>query len=139
MSTSISKKTQSIILLGTTCLLAILQLSFPMNSFFFFLMIRQPPRSPLFPYTTLFRSLVATGHEATTTAGRMIATVRAAARARMDLRIDDEGQAVALPGSFPPGAPRWRGAPGGKERSEEHTSELQSLRHIVCRLLLVTT
>jgi len=42
--------------------------------------------------------LVATGHEATTTAGRMMATVRAAAMARMDLRIDDQGQAAALPG-----------------------------------------
>src|SRR5947199_10096518 len=66
--------------------------------FFFFLMIRRPPRSTLFPYTTLFRSLGCPRSD------RWI-------RARGPLR--------------------QRG-----ERSEEHTSELQSLRHLVCRLLL---
>src|SRR5215469_17198331 len=64
--------------------------------FFFFLMIRRPPRSTLFPYTTLFRS--------------------------------------------PPGRPgRGERAPrpaGRRQRSEEHTSELQSRRDLVCRLLL---
>src|SRR5205814_10387338 len=70
---------------------------------FFFLMIRRPPRSTLFPYTTLFRS-----------------------RAR---RSSASGRS---PGAA--GGGRWPGAPG--ERSEEHTSELQSLRHLVCRLLL---
>src|SRR5882724_10322837 len=65
---------------------------------FFFLMIRRPPRSTLFPYTTLFRSR------------------RPAPRpGRRDAR-------------------RWGG--GRRRRSEEHTSELQSLRHLVCRLLL---
>src|SRR5215216_7141162 len=65
--------------------------------FFFFLMIRRPPRSTLFPYTTLFRS---------------------------------------------PRAPRRRSAPRSppsapdRARSEEHTSELQSPDHLVCRLLL---
>src|SRR5258705_2596268 len=67
--------------------------------FFFFLMIRRPPRSTLFPYTTLFRS------------GRC----RTLARVLIDLRAP-----FAM----------------GRERSEEHTSELQSLRHLVCRLLL---
>src|SRR5574338_737877 len=67
--------------------------------FFFFLMIRRPPRSTLFPYTTLFRSA----------AGRAPVAARAAAR---DARHDH------LP------------------RSEEHTSELQSPWHLVCRLLL---
>src|SRR2546423_10725606 len=69
--------------------------------FFFFLMIRRPPRSTLFPYTTLFRSLYV---------GRV----------------------------------RVRRLPGGsreclaycRSRSEEHTSELQSLAYLVCRLLL---
>src|ERR1019366_10766175 len=66
---------------------------------FFFLMIRRPPRSTLFPYTTLFRSIVAP---------------------------DGGREAVAV---F-----RARGDDGF--RSEEHTSELQSLTNIVCRLLL---
>src|SRR5205814_9167570 len=74
---------------------------------------RPPPRSTLFPYTTLFRSL----------------------RARpASLRLPPTS---ALPPS-PIRAPRSRGPdrPGKRERSEEHTSELQSLRHLVCRLLL---
>src|SRR5471030_3405927 len=64
---------------------------------FFFLMIRRPPRSTLFPYTTLFRS-----------SGAWRSSTRACSR---------------------PSA-------GPSRRSEEHTSELQSLRHLVCRLLL---
>src|SRR5471030_3408379 len=66
--------------------------------FFFFLMIRRPPRSTLFPYTTLFRS------------------ARRAHGVIAHQRLHD---------------PRGRLA-----RSEEHTPELQSLRHLVCRLLL---
>src|ERR1035441_10895339 len=64
---------------------------------FFFLMIRRPPRSTLFPYTTLFRSV------------HFGFFIRCAA--------DDHDAASSF-------------------RSEEHTSELQSLRHLVCRLLL---
>src|SRR2546422_8426985 len=67
-------------------------------------MIRRPPRSTLFPYTTLFRSL------------RGDRGARARARRR-------------------PGSDRWGGA-HGHPRSEEHTSELQSRLHLVCRLLL---
>src|SRR2546425_12822535 len=74
--------------------------------FFFFLMIRRPPRSTLFPYTTLFRS--------------------AAVFLRRALEIDVEN---VLPG---PAAHRA----GLDLRSEEHTSELQSLAYLVCRLLL---
>src|SRR2546425_7563322 len=73
---------------------------------FFFLMIRRPPRSTLFPYTTLFRSRSAPP-------GR-------AGGGRAALRWD------SIRGS-PPGPP---------PRSEEHTSELQSLAYLVCRLLL---
>src|SRR5215208_8046553 len=65
---------------------------------FFFLMIRRPPRSTLFPYTTLFRS-------------------RRRSRAKS---------------MYGPGPPSARRTP----RSEEHTSELQSRGHLVCRLLL---
>src|SRR5262245_64686260 len=70
-------------------------------------MIRRPPRSTLFPYTTLFRS-----HHAP---WRFVSRLPA-------------------PGSGRLSCPRCPLAAGG--RSEEHTSELQSLRHLVCRLLL---
>src|SRR5438093_5678865 len=85
-------------------------------------MLRRPPRSTLFPYTTLFRSLDAAG-----------------ARAVSLLQL---GQHVTLP--LPAGhrlfdAARRGRDPAGKadgRRSEEHTSELQSLTNLVCRLLL---
>src|SRR2546427_5960920 len=76
--------------------------------FFFFLMIRRPPRSTLFPYTTLFRSpTVSPRHPVT-------------------------GPALIGSSTF---APRGL-APALAERSEEHTSELQSQSNLVCRLLL---
>src|SRR5258708_25212295 len=86
-------------------------------------MIRRPPRSTLFPYTTLFRS---PGLE-----GRLI-TLRLN---HVGDRRDGEGRA---------GAEARRGEPCSEtpvigkplERSEEHTSELQSPDHLVCRLLL---
>src|SRR5439155_16812144 len=74
-------------------------------SIFFCLMIRPPPTSTLFPYTTLFRS-----------PGCLLRNVLAVGSFRFTLR---------------------KGADGGqKDRSEEHTSELQSRGHLVCRLLL---
>src|SRR2546430_17197235 len=77
----------------------------PLSFFFFFLMIRRPPRSTLFPYTTLFRSLV---------------------------KIHGPASIFARE--------RWRNGmiPLGDstDRSEEHTSELQSQSNLVCRLLL---
>src|SRR2546427_9327934 len=76
-------------------------------------MIRRPPRSTLFPYTTLFRSLVREGHEAV---------------GRLAHRRDDDDK-------LPAGRAR-RDAPGDVPRSEEHTSELQSQSNLVCRLLL---
>src|SRR5262245_64184555 len=69
---------------------------------FFFSILRRPPRSTLFPYTTLFRSL-------------------SGDKKRLEAHVDA--------GLFPREGQRLR-------RSEEHTSELQSLRHLVCRLLL---
>src|SRR5436305_14435440 len=76
---------------------------------FFFLMIRRPPRSTLFPYTTLFRSQEA--GVAPRRVGRVLVDLEQAAGAR---HLEDDG-------GF---------------RSEEHTSELQSRPHLVCRLLL---
>src|SRR5690349_23818932 len=79
-------------------------------------MLRRPPRSTLFPYTTLFRSAAARGQRR----GRARAPAARARRAR-------HGQDAARR------EPRERArAP----RSEEHTSELQSRRDLVCRLLL---
>src|SRR5690349_24210488 len=74
-------------------------------------MLRPPPRSTLFPYTTLFRSLAlapATEH----------------------------GQARELTSGSAHDDPRDRGTHAAEQRSEEHTSELQSRRDLVCRLLL---
>src|SRR2546422_1969433 len=84
---------------------------------FFFLMIRRPPRSTLFPYTTLFRS----GRDC----GVLPRVDRAPGAAH---RIPDERHR----GRGDPRIPDVHGQP----RSEEHTSELQSRLHLVCRLLL---
>src|SRR2546430_11082233 len=74
--------------------------------FFFFLMIRRPPRSTLFPYTTLFRSLV-------------------------DVFVS--GAPVIVAGQQVAAYVLYRDI---NQRSEEHTSELQSQSNLVCRLLL---
>src|SRR3712207_8127408 len=80
-------------------------------------MIRRPPRSTLFPYTTLFRSLIATGDSFI--AGQdSIDTIKA--HFPETLAVEMEGAAVAQ----------------AAQRSEEHTSELQSRQYLVCRLLL---
>src|SRR2546430_17029740 len=83
---------------------------------FFFLMIRRPPRSTLFPYTTLFRSEFG---------GLKLAPVAIAkTTAKFDLTLEViEEEADGLRLSF-------------EYRSEEHTSELQSQSNLVCRLLL---
>src|SRR5947208_12183879 len=84
-------------------------------------MKRRQPRSTLFPYTTLFRSRVA--GSATGTLG-VYEVPRLAARAHLGGR-DRRARGPRRGG--------WRGA---RRRSEEHTSELQSPDHLVCRLLL---
>src|SRR5258705_7108886 len=89
-------------------------------------MIRRPPRSTLFPYTTLFRSLHAGFDPDVRDDGR---GDRFLARGQGPLR---GARPLALPPAGGPGDLE----PGGGRRSEEHTSELQSLRHLVCRLLL---
>src|SRR5262249_61795998 len=76
--------------------------------FLFFLMIRRPPRSTLFPYTTLFRSR----------------------------RLECDQGAVGLVLGFTARTRQGWLAAASSERSEEHTSELQSLTNLVCRLLL---
>src|SRR5205814_9599574 len=99
---------------------------------FFFLMLRHPPTSTLFPYTTLFRS-----------------DDLALRKAKENELLDIEGVSGRRPRSPPTevvdalmGGGEVRlgrhDVPIGnqKVRSEEHTSELQSLRHLVCRLLL---
>src|SRR2546421_7824423 len=81
-------------------------------------MIRRPPRSTLFPYTTLFRSFASgTVWPADTSTISQPCTLRSLAIS------------TASPGSVPPGAQ-------STARSEEHTSELQSRSDLVCRLLL---
>src|SRR3712207_8002428 len=86
-------------------------------------MIRRPPRSTLFPYTTLFRSA---GPEAP-----VLNPVRGAADVQVDLVVAEIG---ADPGRLRE-LPRLRSAELHR-RSEEHTSELQSRQYLVCRLLL---
>src|SRR5436853_5436574 len=91
-------------------------------------MIRRPPRSTLFPYTTLFRSPVP-DYEAAL--GRSVKGMR--------IGIPKEYRLDGMPGEIETlwqlGI-AWLKDAGAEMRSEEHTSELQSLRHLVCRLLL---
>src|SRR3712207_8566742 len=94
---------------------------------FFFLMIRRPPRSTLFPYTTLFRSLRGRGGL------RPVVVVSAADQA--DEQHDE--QQHAADGHQPTTPVDALGQTlGCRRRSEEHTSELQSRQYLVCRLLL---
>src|SRR2546423_6841570 len=83
-------------------------------------MIRRPPRSTLFPYTTLFRS-----HTAADRGDLEIAEVLIAHGADVNAKI--------VGGTTPLHKAAWNGV---VPRSEEHTSELQSLAYLVCRLLL---
>src|SRR3712207_6927374 len=85
-------------------------------------MIRRPPRSTLFPYTTLFRS-----------AAPWPAILRIGRPSTEDCAVWRRkrcGPGPKFPGLLPPPADR------GGTRSEEHTSELQSRQYLVCRLLL---
>src|SRR2546425_1633135 len=91
-------------------------------------MIRRPPRSTLFPYTTLFRS-VGREDERLEAHGRAVGH---GARTRGRL---DEGRRNESAARGHPEVPEPRRVPRGR-RSEEHTSELQSLAYLVCRLLL---
>src|SRR5258708_14813339 len=95
---------------------------------FFFLMIRRPPRSTLFPYTTLFRSF------------KHLFPVSAEHRLGFEDLLDNVTEGFT---SEPVTHKKVRGQDAGPDlalfcasRSEEHTSELQSPDHLVCRLLL---
>src|SRR2546425_9130446 len=102
-------------------------------------MIRRPPRSTLFPYTTLFRSCrtrLAISRSRTSTANRALEVYLLDARARVDATLEAWG--ARADGWWRPPLPaaiRYSLLSTGK-RSEEHTSELQSLAYLVCRLLL---
>src|SRR5256885_12524539 len=97
-------------------------------------MIRRPPRSTLFPYTTLFRSrprwVVRVAYlgsdDITPSVGRLPAPPRVAKHAQRDARL----------ASLDLSRRRNRHPHAGHSRSEEHTSELQSPCNLVCRLLL---
>src|SRR3712207_7042956 len=93
-------------------------------------MIRRPPRSTLFPYTTLFRSDALVPYSATQ---EWIETLQAQQWPFEYQSLDLHGAATA-PDAPPPS--RVNKLRGLYERSEEHTSELQSRQYLVCRLLL---
>src|SRR3712207_8869543 len=95
-----------------------------------FLMIRRPPRSTLFPYTTLFRSRVADGLERLEVAE--LAAVDVEERAAVGA-----GDALGHVGRAQLERPSALRALELRGRSEEHTSELQSRQYLVCRPLLV--
>src|SRR2546422_7773466 len=92
--------------------------------FFFFLMIRRPPRSTLFPYTTLFRSLIWILQRSTELVLKLFGLSPGG-----ELEVHSEAELKMLVS-----ASTEHGEI--EERSEEHTSELQSRLHLVCRLLL---
>src|SRR2546429_3239844 len=86
-------------------------------------MIRRPPRSTLFPYTTLFRS------------GVCMVTARTTRESTAGRTLQGQRSRVSLATTRRIGALAWL-VVGWATRSEEHTSELQSRLHLVCRLLL---
>src|SRR5439155_11282790 len=98
-------------------------------SFFLSLMLRRPPRYTLFPYTTLFRSLAGVAH-------------RDSSRLEIPCEmVEQDGHVVLLEirengGGSEQGVSRGEHEIGPNQRSEEHTSELRSRGHLVCRLLL---
>src|SRR5687767_15253036 len=92
----------------------------------FFLMIRRPPRSTLFPYTTLFRSEARPRRRPTADPADRDVTTSA-----LPGDGGEAGDGLATVGDV-----LSDGANPGRKRSEEHTSELQSLAYLVCRLLL---
>src|SRR2546430_9204005 len=101
--------------------------------FFFFLMIRRPPRSTLFPYTTLFRShaVEVVLHPASLPAGLLEKRIRLDHAGELTVQYRWDLKAFPQDAFF---CPEISVSP--QVRSEEHTSELQSQSNLVCRLLL---
>src|SRR2546425_4125035 len=91
-------------------------------------MIRRPPRSTLFPYTTLFRS-------ASVSTGGLVQGIALGSATMTATSEGHSGTASITVASLPPAGSEPLFAPA-TDRSEEHTSELQSLAYLVCRLLL---
>src|SRR3712207_7839225 len=97
-------------------------------------MIRRPPRSTLFPYTTLFRSLERRQqrlHDPVLRLGRPARRVEVRGLDQTEVRLDDVVAGVGVVEELVAHRP-------AAARSEEHTSELQSRQYLVCRLLLET-
>src|SRR3712207_7359353 len=90
-------------------------------------MIRRPPRSTLFPYTTLFRSYARLRVEHRLRPGRVL---------NREGEVHRTGVAAGVHGPGDHGMVADREGPARVDRSEEHTSELQSRQYLVCRLLL---
>src|SRR3712207_7229992 len=99
----------------------------------FFLRIRRPPRSTLFPYTTLFRSETPLKNESARELARRLARAKAEV-ARKTARNREELRRAYILAADTVVSVGKRILP--KARSEEHTSELQSRQYLVCRLLL---
>src|SRR5207248_11623517 len=93
----------------------------PLHTSLFLLLYRRPPRPTLFPYTTLFRSPRHDNRRREQGRGRQVALGRHEVERREDADVGQEEPSPRV---------------GRQERSEEHTSELQSPYDLVCRLLL---
>src|SRR2546430_10215130 len=97
-------------------------------------MIRRPPRSTLFPYTTLFRSI--RGGPRIRASDRRPHSARATDSRRPPFRATTPPRYRSHPAWFHEGRRTSQRIGGAAARSEEHTSELQSQSNLVCRLLL---
>src|SRR2546425_9288111 len=95
-------------------------------------MIRRPPRSTLFPYTTLFRSSRLPGRDPASKSNHPAGAEKAPLACRANCPRTKNGQRMQC--THQPFSREWMG--WKSSRSEEHTSELQSLAYLVCRLLL---
>src|SRR2546430_7652518 len=102
-------------------------------------MIRRPPRSTLFPYTTLFRSLMKLGHREEVIAacreGLRIAPANSQLHIHLAMALMQQGPAPVSHTDLMRAASASSDVAGQAIRSEEHTSELQSQSNLVCRLL----